>query len=82
MKELVYLDITSNQIGEKGGLVIGELSGLCNLYLSHNKITMACVLKYLELKELKVLDVRFNEVLGEEKEELKQKRKEPLQLFV
>ena len=60
MKELVYLDITSNQIGEKGGLDIGELSGLCNLYLSHNKITMACVLKYMELKELKVLDVRFN----------------------
>ena len=43
---------------------------------------MTCVMKYLELKELKVLDVRFNEVSAEEKEELKQKRKDPLQLFV
>ena len=81
-KELVYLDITSNQITEKRGMVIGELLGLNNLYLSHNQITMPCVLKYFELSELKVLDVRFNSISNEEKEELKQRRKDPLQLFV
>ena len=44
---------------------------------------MSCVVKYLkELEELKVLDVRFNDISGEEKEELKQMRKDPLQLFV
>jgi hypothetical protein len=42
--------------------MISECRGLNNLYLSHNKITTPCVLKYLELEDLKVLDVRFNEV--------------------
>ena len=63
-------------------MVIAQCKGLNNLYLSHNQINHACVVKFLGLEDLKVLDVRFNEIGGEEKEELKQMRKEPLQLFV
>lgn len=76
------MDITSNQISEKGGLLIAECVGLNNLYLSHNRITVACVRKYLELKELKVLDLRFNEINAEEKEELRSVKGEQLQMFL
>jgi hypothetical protein len=82
LKELKYLDITSNQITEKGGLAIGECKSLNNLYLSHNKINADCVRKLLEIEELTVLDVRFNEVQNEEKEALRALKKEQLQLFL
>lgn len=82
MQELKYLDITSNKISEVGGLVIGELKNLNNLYLSHNKVTTKCVWKYLELEELKVLDVRFNSIGEEDKDGLRTNKKENLQLFL
>lgn len=53
-----------------------------NLYLSHNKINADCVRKLLEIEELTVLDVRFNEVQNEEKEGLRALKKEQLQLFL
>lgn len=60
---LRYLDMTSNQISNKGGLYINKLKTLANLYLSHNKVQAIVAVKLVEdLPEIKVLDLRFNDI--------------------
>ncbi len=63
-------------------MVIGRLSNLNNLYLSHNKITVKCVWAYLQIEALKVLDVRFNLITQEEREMVKRGLRENIQMFL
>lgn len=62
LTNLRYLDMTSNQISNKGGLCITKLKSLSNLYLSHNKVQALIVSKLIDLPEIKVLDLRFNDI--------------------
>lgn len=47
LTNLRYLDLTSNQISNKGGLAICKLRNLSNLYLSHNKIQAVVGIKLI-----------------------------------
>lgn len=82
------MDLTSNHISNKGTLALLALKNLTNLYLSHNKIQTVVAVRLLELPELRVLDLRFNEGISkEDKEEIKGKvkglgKEGTLQLFV
>ena len=82
MENLRYLDLTSNKITNKGGLSITKIGTLGNLYLSHNKIQACIAIRLSSLPELKVLDLRFNDIEKEEKSEVKNKSPESLQIFV
>ncbi len=83
LTNLRYLDMTSNQISNKGGLLICKLKTLSNLYLSHNKIQAIVAAKLVtDLPEIKVLDLRFNDIGKEDKTGVKDKCRTELQLFL
>jgi hypothetical protein len=50
--------------------------------LSHNKIQAIVGLRLIELPEIKVLDLRFNDIAKDEKEKVKSKVDHELQLFL
>lgn len=74
--------MTSNKISNKGAIYILNLKQLSNLYLSHNKVQAIIGLKLVELPEMKVLDLRFNDMNKEEKQAIKQKCNTNIQLFL
>lgn len=61
---------------------MGKLRNLSNLYLSHNRIQTVVGVKLVELPELKVLDLRFNDISKEEKGDIKSKANPATQLFL
>lgn len=83
MKQLKYLDLTSNMITGKSVEGLVELKELTHLYLSSNRLREEDMRGLMEgLGGLAVADFRFNGLKEEEKERLKGKKRENMQLFV
>ena len=82
MASLTYLDITNNFLTDESVPNILQLVKLTHLYLMSNQLTIDGAKAFIqELPNLKTLDLRFNKLTTEQKEELRAEKPEALQLF-
>ena len=82
MASLTYLDITNNFLADESVPNILQLAKLTHLYLMSNQLTIDGAKAFIqELPNLKTLDLRFNKLTTEQKEELRAEKPEALQLF-
>ena len=82
MASLTYLDITNNFLTDESVPNILQLVKLTHLYLMSNQLTIdGAKVPIQKLPNLKTLDLRFNKLTTEQKEELRAEKPEALQLF-
>ena len=82
MPALVYLDLTTNQITDKGVSSLLCLTKLTHLYMMANRVTADEVYRmFQQLKCLEVLDVRFNVQEQDKKDAMRANKPEKLHFF-
>jgi Leucine-rich repeat (LRR) protein len=82
LTQLVYLDLTTNLITDEGVPSLAKFNKLTHLYLMSNRVTQVGVPQLFEaLKNLEVLDIRFNINDNEVKDALKTSKPEKVQFF-